>query len=151
VADSTPDVTPPAVSLSSPPAGASYDVRSTARRVSVRAGLTDARAGVSFAEMCLYRPGDTTSFELQRCEPAALVRGTRQDGVWEATVAIPAGSRGGTWDVSVRTADRARLGAGEVEWAGPGLYDAWTNRGRTVSPNVRALPHGQGAFEVVGH
>jgi hypothetical protein len=97
VIDRHPDSNPPAVTgLSAPILDQSYDVRTSARTVRVKAALTDDASGIADATFCLFRPVDHYFTNLP-CEQAALASGTRRDGVWTADIVIHARTRSTSW------------------------------------------------------
>ena len=125
VVDRDPDVTPPAPSLISPTADATYDVRGSARDVVIAARVVDAQSGTARVTFCLNKPADGYYANLP-CAYPTLVSGTERDGVWRGTVTIPAGETGGDWNVSVETLDHAHwpgISEGQ-QWAGPDLWRA---------------------------
>ncbi|MDH2416852.1 calcium-binding protein [Nocardioides sp. CER19] len=147
VTNSHPDLTPPAVvQLLSPAAGATVDVRTAARTLTISARVTDADSGVTYVGVgASYRGSDGYWSGGTTMEEAALTRGTAADGVWTGSVTIPRGSIGGTWNITVATVDRAGR---QLTYLGPDAYADETTDGR-VSPNA-ALPGGAGAITVLG-
>lgn len=152
VVDRDPDVTPPAPTLLSPTADATYDVRGGARTVPLSARVVDAQSGTARVVFTLNKPADGY-YGLLPGSYATLVSGTPADGVWQGSVTIPAGETGGDWNVSVDAIDVAhgnQASAGD-RWVGPDLWRAWTNDGTRVSSSwLHQLPAGQGRFTVLG-
>ena len=152
VVDRDPDVTPPAPTLLSPTADATYDVRGGAPNgAALGAGrgraVRDGPGGVHPEQACR---------RVLRTPPGLLRDaglGHPADGVWQGSVTIPAGETGGDWNVSVDAIDVAhgnQASAGD-RWVGPDLWRAWTNDGTRVSSSwLHQLPAGQGRFTVLG-
>ena len=152
VVDRDPDVTPPAPSLLSPSAAATYDVRSGARDVVVSARVVDTQSGTARVSLCLNKPADGY-YAIIPCRASRMVSGTPRDGVWRSTVTIPAGDTGGDWNVSVETIDKAHASIGRSgdQWVGPDLWRWWTEDGTRQSAEwAHQLPSGQGRFTVLG-
>lgn len=153
VVDRDPDVTPPAPSLLSPSAAATYDVRSGARDVVVSARVVDTQSGTARVSLCLNKPADG-HYAIIPCRASTMVSGTPRDGVWRSTVTIPAGDTGGDWNVSVETIDKAHaagIGSSGHQWVGPDLWRWWTDDGtRQAAEWAHQLPSGQGRFTVLG-
>lgn len=149
VVDRNPDVDLPQVSLVSPAASASYDVTSGGQDVVVKARITDAVSGVWYADLCLWKPQES-SFTNLPCQGGDLVSGDSHDGVWRAVVRIPKGDVGGDWNVGVDTVDRAHKDSSPVQWMGPDLYRYWTDDGQNTDAWSQPLPGGRGRFSVIG-
>lgn len=115
VTDSNPDTQLPQVQLRAPSAGTVYDVRSEAKPVAVRARITDDYTGVETAWACvLVRSGD--QWLAGPCRSAARVSGTSSDGIWQAVIRLPKGSRGGQACIEIGATDRAHPGYQHNDW-----------------------------------
>ena len=149
VIDRNPDTEMPSVRLLQPTGDAVFNVRSSARRVTIKARITDAASGVANGgRFCLYRPIEGGYTNLP-CGLVDLVSGNRYDGIWRSHVTIPQGSSGGDWNVGIQVTDRAHSGD-TAFWMGPDLYRQQTGDGTYEDPNFHRFPQGRGRICVIG-
>ncbi len=148
VADATPDGDAPQVrSVSLSPT--TVDVRGGARRLTATVRVTDAVAGLFYGHVCLNKSVDGQYVGDGACPSLELVSGDAQDGVYRASLVVPAGSTSGTWNVSVSVHDR---GGNEAVFYGSDMYAAATagcQEGCTLG-SVYPIPSGAGRLTVVG-
>lgn len=137
VANDHEDVSAPElVALPSPTKDATLDNDSSSS-LAVSARVTDDRAGVEIAWLCLVRVSDSS----EHCWSGQLKSGTSaRDGIWFAHIA-PSRLEPATYNLEIRTQDKLR---NTSIWQGPDLYDA-ANPDQAVHP----IPGGKGRVTVV--
>ncbi len=152
VADANPDTQGPRMTVDQVAPGA-IDVRTQSRNVTVSVHATDPQSGVSRLDICLARPGTPGTYSPHPlyasvvCEELATRKsGTVQDGVWTATLTVPKGSVGATYNVVVYAEDRA---TNRVRWFGPEAYRQWVD-GRWCCTDAYPFPGDAGRLEVTG-
>jgi hypothetical protein len=148
VNDADPDEEAPQLTLTSV-SPASVDVTTLARKVTITVHGVDARAGIGRLDICLSRPGTppSTRFTSVICvDDQPRSAGTAQDGTWTATLTIPKGSLGATYNVSAYAEDRV---SNRAAWLGPDAYQAWSDAPSCCTP-VYPFPDGAGRLDVTG-
>ncbi|MGE5719211.1 MAG: calcium-binding protein [Nocardioidaceae bacterium] len=151
VVDADPDTEVPRLTLTKVTPTA-VDVRTQARNVSVTLRAVDAKSGVARLDVCLSRPGTPTKYNPHplyqevACADPTRVSGTVRDGTWAATVTIPKGSVGATYNVVVYTEDRV---GNDASWNGPDAYQQWAD-GRWCCTPAYQFPDDAGRVQVTG-
>lgn len=152
VSDQDPDTQGPQMTLNQVTPSA-IDVRTGSRDVTVSVHATDPKSGVSRLEICLDRPGTAGTYNPHPLyapvvcdENPTRSSGTIRDGVWTATLTVPKGSVGATYNVEVYAEDRV---SNDVRWYGPEAYQQWVD-GRWCCTDAYAFPGDAGRVEVTG-
>ena len=130
---------------------ASYDVRTAARAVTTTVQMSDDLAGASSVYVCLahaFPSGEPSFRQAGACEQMSMVSGSARNATWRASSTIARGAVGGTWNVEIRVADGSGNSSVEDRWFGPDGFASATEG--YSSPQYRAIPHGAGAFTVLG-
>ena len=86
-------------------------------------------------------------FESVACQPDPIrVSGTARDGAWTATLTIPKGSVGATYNLEVYAEDQV---SNRASWIGPDVYQQWV-AGRWCCTPHYPFPDDAGRVEVTG-
>lgn len=152
VTNRDPDTEGPQLVLTTLTPGA-VDVREAERQVTVSVRGTDAQSGVERVDLCLARPGTPTTYDprplyasvaCQEVVPRAS--GTGAAGTWTATLSVPEGAVGATYNVVAIASDRI---GNDTTWFGPDAYAAYVGA-QACCTDAHPFADGKGRLEVIG-
>lgn len=152
VIDTDPDTQAPQLSVVSVTPSVA-DVRTQDRKVKVTLHAVDMKAGVARLDICLSHPTTPTSsfprpyYPAFACvEEAPRISGTAYDGTWTATLTVPKGAVGATYNVLATVTDRV---TNDARWHGPEAHEAW-NSANWCCIDEFQFPGDAGRIDVVG-